>query len=86
MKYQKEESVWKGGVPHQVSEYSAMKYLYSVDAEAKEWAASHSDELEAMERSVSMSGLLAYCCFFLSWCFSKADAGPPRLFANCKIP
>lgn len=49
MKCQKEESVWKGCV-QQLSEYPAMKYLNSNDAEAKEWAASHADELEALDK------------------------------------
>jgi RNA polymerase sigma factor (sigma-70 family) len=49
MSFQDEERVRKGGIPHPVSEYSAVKYLNSDDVEAKEWAASHSDELEAMD-------------------------------------
>lgn len=44
------ERARKGGVPHQVSEYSAMKYLNSDDAEAKEWAAKHADELDALDK------------------------------------
>jgi len=50
MKYQSEECIRKGGIPHQVSEYPTMKYLKSNDAEAKEWAVSHSDELEALDK------------------------------------
>lgn len=50
MKYRKEECVRKGGVPHQVSEYPAMKYLNSDDTDAKEWAANHSVELEVLDK------------------------------------
>lgn len=50
MKYQKEDIVWNGGIPHQISEYPAVNYLSSDDAEAKEWAASHADELEALDK------------------------------------
>jgi RNA polymerase sigma factor (sigma-70 family) len=50
MKYQKEESIRKGGIPHQISEFPAAKYLNSDDTEAKEWAASHSDELDALDK------------------------------------
>lgn len=50
MKFQNEECIWKGGIPHHVSEYPAVKYLNSDDAEVREWAASHSDELEALDK------------------------------------
>lgn len=50
MKCQSEEYVRKGGILHQISEYPAVKYLKSDDAEVKEWAASHSDELEALDK------------------------------------
>lgn len=50
MRYQNEECVRKGGIPHQISEYPAVKYLQSDDAEAREWAASHSDELETLDK------------------------------------
>lgn len=50
MKYQNEECIRKGGIPHQVSEYPAAKYLNSDDAEVREWAASHSVELEVLDK------------------------------------
>jgi len=49
MKYQSEECVRKGGIPHQVSEYPAMKYLQSNDEEVKRWAGIHADELETLD-------------------------------------
>lgn len=49
MKYQNEECVRKGGIPHQVSEYPAMKYLQSNDEEARRWAGSHTDELALLD-------------------------------------
>ncbi len=50
MKYQSEECVREGGIPHKVSEYPAMKYLQSNDEEVKRWADRHTDELEAMDK------------------------------------
>lgn len=49
MKYQNEECVRKGGIPHQVSEYPAMKYLQSNNEEVKCWAGIHADELETLD-------------------------------------
>jgi RNA polymerase sigma factor (sigma-70 family) len=49
MKYQSEECVRKGGIPHQVSEYPAIKYLKSDNEEVKRWAGSHADELELLD-------------------------------------
>ena len=50
MRYQSEENVRKRGIPHQVSEYPAVKYLNSDDEEVREWAANHSDELEVLDK------------------------------------
>ena len=50
MRYQSEENVSKRGIPHQVSEYLAVKYLNSDDEEVREWAANHSDELEVLDK------------------------------------
>jgi len=50
MRCKDEERARKGGIPHQISEYPAVKYLQSDDAEAKEWATCHSDELEALDK------------------------------------
>ncbi len=49
MKHQNEECVRKGGIPHQVSEYPAMKYLQSNDKEVRRWAGSHTNELELLD-------------------------------------
>jgi len=50
MKYQNDECIRKGGIPHQVSEYSAMKYLQSNDEEVRRWADRHIVELEALDK------------------------------------
>lgn len=50
MEYQNEESAKRGGIPHQVSEYPALKYLKSDDEEVKQWADRHTDELEALDK------------------------------------
>ncbi len=49
MKYQSEECVRKGGIPHQVSEYPAIKYMKSDNEEVRRWAGSHIDELELLD-------------------------------------
>lgn len=49
MKYQNEEYVGKGGIPHQISEYPAIKYLKSGNEEVRRWAGSHTDELETLD-------------------------------------
>lgn len=50
MEYQNQETVRKGGILHQVSEYPAMKYLQSNDEEVNQWADRHIDELEALDK------------------------------------
>jgi RNA polymerase sigma factor (sigma-70 family) len=49
MRYQSEEYVRKGGIPRQVSEYPAIKYLKSDNEEVRRWAGSHTDELELLD-------------------------------------
>jgi len=50
MKYQNEECVRKGGIPHEISEYPALKYLKSDNEEVNQWANRHSEELEALDK------------------------------------
>lgn len=50
MKYQSEEYVRKGGIPHQVSEYPAIKYLKSDNEEVRHWAGGHADDLESLDK------------------------------------
>jgi RNA polymerase sigma factor (sigma-70 family) len=49
MKYQNEECVRKGGIPHQVLECPSIKYLKSDNEEVRRWAGSHADELESLD-------------------------------------
>lgn len=49
MKHQNEKCVRKGGIPHQVSECPAIKYLKSDNEEVRRWAGSHADELELLD-------------------------------------
>ena len=49
MKYQNEECVRKGGIPHQVLECPAIKYLQSNDEEVRRWVGIHADELETLD-------------------------------------
>ena len=49
MEYQNQECVRKGGIPHQVSECPAIKYLKSDNEEVRHWAGSHADELESLD-------------------------------------
>jgi len=50
MKYENEECLWKGGIPHQVLEYPALKYLKSDNEEINQWADRYTDKLEELDK------------------------------------